>query len=164
MIEKQTVLARGIEAQLGVSGTGTEQVAVLFELTEGPNKGQRITWFGFFTEKTQDRTLESLEHCGWSGETLQDLSGISRNEVELEIDHEPDFKDPTKTRARVQWVNKPGGRSLAVKQAMTETEVASFDRRMKAALLERKQKRANAGPGDASFGFGANAAGDKPPV
>ncbi len=60
--------ARPIAAALGLTSKGTDQIAVTFELLDPA--GERITWYGFFTEKTTDRTLESLRHCGWKGNDL----------------------------------------------------------------------------------------------
>ena len=59
---------RPVRAALGTSSKGTEQIAVEFELIEPA--GERMTWYGFFTEATTDRTIESLRHCGWQGNDL----------------------------------------------------------------------------------------------
>lgn len=129
-------LARARGAQLGVAGTGTEQIAVEFEVTEeGDYRGERITWFGFFSDKTYERTLEALRHCGWQGDDLRDLTGIDQNEVELDCSNETDPKG--NVRLRVQWVNKPGG--MRLKQPMTDAQSADFAERMKAKVIAHRQ-------------------------
>lgn len=166
MIAAGKYLARPLQAQLGYTGTGKEQVAVLFQVRDGqPHAGEKITWYGYFTEATTDRTLESLEYCGWDGEGLTDESlnsiGNVDTDVELVIDDEPDLEG--KMRARVRWVNKPGGRGIAVKQALSTAEAQAFDQRMKGAILARKQKRAQQPQqSDSSFDYGANKGGGPP--
>jgi len=74
MIPKGTYRARATEAEFGFTNTGTEQVAVLFEVVEdGEFQGERITWFGFFTDATSERTIQALRVCGWAGDDLGDL-------------------------------------------------------------------------------------------
>jgi hypothetical protein len=124
MLDKGTYRARGIEGGLGVAGTGTEQVAVRLRITEVPHEGESAVWYGYFTEKTKRRTLEALIALGWSGDDLSDLSGIDANEVEIVVDHEPDREG--EMRARVKWINAPGG--LGMKTQMQPADAKSFAR------------------------------------
>ena len=140
MIEAQTVKARAVEAALGTTSKGGEQVAILFTLLEGPNEGERITYYGYFTEKTQERTLETLEYCGWEGDDLSDLRGVDRNDVYLVIEHEPDQNG--ETRARVRWVNAAGG--IAMQNRMAPADAASFAQRMRGTVLARRQAKGQA--------------------
>lgn len=71
-------------AQFGMTKGGngkapTKQVAVQFELLEGPAAGARLTWFGYFTEKTWQRTVEALRYCGFKGDDLMDASAQQLN-------------------------------------------------------------------------------------
>lgn len=95
---------------LGETKDGKEQVAVTFALVvpagAPPPEHSTVTWFGYFTEKTWARTIESLQHCGWKSDDLSDLSGLDANEVELVIDEE---EYDGKTQTKVRWVNKAGG-------------------------------------------------------
>src|SRR5690606_28336352 len=111
MIAKGTYTAKAIEWKLGVTSRGTEQIAVLFQL----ESGEQITWYGYFTEKTTERTLDALEYMGWDGVDITDPVGLDRNDVRLVIDHETG--EDGKTYARVKWVNRIGG--LAVKEELT---------------------------------------------
>jgi hypothetical protein len=82
--------ARAVEYALGKTQNGTRQVAVRFEVLDeqGAPGGERVTWYGYFTEKTAERTLESLQYCGWEGDDVTDLTGIERNEVQIVVEHE----------------------------------------------------------------------------
>jgi hypothetical protein len=135
MIEKGIHKARAIEWKLGLTGTGGEQVAVLFQLEDG----QTVTWRGYFTEKTTERTLDSLEYMGWDGKDITKLTGLDTNDVNLVIDHEVSEKDG-KTYPKVNWVNRIGG-TLAVKEELTGHALQNFAGRMKAEVLARQQKR-----------------------
>lgn len=129
--------ARAIEWALGKTEKGSRQVAVRFETFDDQDQpGERITWYGYFTEKTQERTLESLQHCGWEGDDITDLSGIERNEVQLVVEHD---EYEGKVRAKVAWVNRPGGGGIAIKAPLDEAEKAEFAREVKATVLAMRQ-------------------------
>lgn len=134
MIEKGTYTAKAVEWKLGVTGTGKEQIAVLFQLEDG----SQITWYGYFTEKTTERTLDSLEYMGWDGVDISNPVGLDRNEVRVVIDHEVSEQDG-KTYARVKWVNRMGG--LAVKEELTGGALQSFKQRMQGAVMARRQNK-----------------------
>jgi hypothetical protein len=136
LIAEQTVKARPVEAALGRTNKGGEQVAIAFQLLEGPDEGKHVTWYGYFTEKTLDRTLESLEYCGWAGDDLSNLANLDR-EVYLVIEHEQDQEG--QLRARVRWINASGGVALA--NRLNETEAAAFGQRMRGAVLARRQAK-----------------------
>ena len=125
---------RPVRAALGITSKGTEQIAVEFELIEPA--GERMTWYGFFTEATTDRTIESLRHCGWQGVDLsvfiegeQLPAGFDR-EVDLVVKHE---EYEGKTRARIAWVNSGGG--LAMKNVMDKVQGQTFAERMKRQIV-----------------------------
>jgi hypothetical protein len=130
-----TFKARAKEWGLGHSKNGKEQVAVLFEITQGEHAGQVITWFGFFTEQTTERTLDSLRHCGWDGNDFVSLAGLDANEVELVINEET---YEGKTHSRVQWVNRPA--RLALREQMNAGALASFAAKMKGRAQQHKQQ------------------------
>ena len=52
------------QLDLGEAGTGTPQMCVRFKITEGECKDEEITWYGYLTEKTAKRTIES-RHLPW---------------------------------------------------------------------------------------------------
>lgn len=148
---KQYLKARAVESAIGHSAGGHEQIGVVFEITEGPRLHQRLTWYGFFTETSAVRTIESLRHCGWKGDALDKLTGLSDNIVELVTDDE-EFNGTI--REKVQWVNRGGG--VAMKDRMTAAQVAAFAAKMMGLVIQQKQ--ASAGPGT------AKASAPRPPV
>src|SRR5258708_6614487 len=96
--------ARAIDAQLGETKTGKEQVIVRFELLEDGFEGKAITWFGVFaTDKMSRRNLEGLRACGWRGNDINNLDGVGDCDVEIEVEHDT---WQGKTSARVKWVNR----------------------------------------------------------
>lgn len=137
MLQPGYYRGRAIEWGLGKTEKGTRHVAVRFQtLDEQERPGESIAWYGYFTDKTTERTLESLQHCGWEGTDITDLSGIERNEVQLVVQHE---EYEGKVHARVAWVNRPGGGGIAIKAPLDEGEKADFARDVKAKLLAMRQ-------------------------
>jgi hypothetical protein len=127
--------ARGKEAQFGVSSNGNEQVAVLFEITEGEHTGKSLTWFGSFTEAAIDRTMESLRHCGWTSDNITDACvQIGDNDVEIDV-REEEYQG--KLQTKVAFVNRPF--RLAMKAPMNANEIASFAARMKGKAVASKK-------------------------
>ncbi len=143
-----TYRARGVTAALGLTSKGSEQVAVELTFVDGEYQGQSATWYGYFTDKTTDRTLDSLRNLGWEGDDLADLSGIDKNEVAIVIDDEQD--DHGNVRSRVRWINRAGG--LALKERMNPAQLQDFAARMRGKVLAHKQgggqqRQASAGNG-----------------
>jgi hypothetical protein len=160
MISKGSYQAVAKEFVFGRANNGTEQVVVAFEIANGDAVGQRITWRGYFTEKTHERTLESLEHAGWDGVSLAKLGGLGSKPCVIVIDHEEG--QDGKTYPKVQWVNSLGG-GLSVKEKMQTSEVAELEERMRGVMLDRKSKR-GATPAKSSRGDADDYAsrGDEP--
>lgn len=137
MIEKGRYLARAVEWRLGLTNTGNEQLGVSFKLEDG----RFITWYGYFTEATAERTLESMEHMGWDGVDVTNPMGLDRNDVSLVVEHETG--QDGKTYAKVRWVNRPSG-GIAMKEELKGGALQSFKQRMQGAVLARRQKSSNA--------------------
>lgn len=74
-----------------------------------------VPWAGHLTEKTIERTLKTLAHCGLKGalETLADgpIGKALDTSIELDIDVElvAGTKDPAKKFPKVKWVNPVRG-------------------------------------------------------
>lgn len=134
MIDDGKYRARATEWALGRASTGKEQVAVQFQ-TVDPNSpdaepGPRITWYGYFTEGTFERTVKALRTCGWTGSDLSDLQGLDANEVQLVIEND-EYNGAIS--AKVKWINPVGG--LALKEQLSPDEARSFAQRMKGQVL-----------------------------
>lgn len=132
MLEHGRYSARAMEWQIGKAGTGTEQLGVSFEVTQGEAAGERITWYGYFTDKGFEITAKALRACGWMGTDLSDLTGLDTNEVQIVVEHEVSEADGN-TYAKVKWVNKPGG--IAMKELLGGNDLKSFAARMKGPML-----------------------------
>ena len=157
MIPPGRYLARGIRGELGETLGGKEQVGVLVEITEdGDFRGQTGTWYGYFTEKTTKRTLESLRYLGWSTDDLSDLTGIDQNEVEVVVEHEADQNGVMK--CKFSWINKPGGQ-LGINKPLDAGRKAAFAAKMKGLVISMKQ---GGGSPSAPAGAGFAAAGRPP--
>src|SRR6266403_2415299 len=107
--------AKGKTWDFGTTEKGNDQIAVELEIIEGDEKGRRLTWYGYFTDKTEERTIESLRILGWTGDNLADVKDLDANEVEIVVEPE-EYTNPTTgkttTRSRVKWINRGGGIAL----------------------------------------------------
>ncbi len=131
-------VARAEHWKLGEASTGSEQVVVDFKFSD-PALGS-ILWFGFFTEKTYERTVESLRHCGWKGTDVLELdtpqADLNANEVEIVVEHDT-YKG--KTSAKVAWVNNLSRAGVNVVAPLAIEKRTSFQQRMKANILAMEQ-------------------------
>jgi len=119
---------------LGTAKTGNQQIAVEFMF----ETGDRLTWFGYFTEVTLERTLESLENLGWiAGENDFDISRLHKtnvlvgNEASVVVQHE-EYEGVT--RAKIRWVNKLGGGGM--RETMEPDEARSFAAQLRGRLVK----------------------------
>lgn len=137
MIEAGKYYARAVGAAVGKANTGTDQIAVQFEITSaGEFTGHSITWYGYFTDAAFNRTIESLRTAGWKGTDLADLSDFgpdNQTVCEIVIEHEPDQNG--KLRARVKWVNRENGGGPALKNQLAGNDLKSFAARMKGKIV-----------------------------
>lgn len=129
--------AKVIDHQFGYAGRDNKpQVALMFELTEdGPLKGRTISWFGFFTPDTKDRTFDSLRYCGWDNDDLEQLDSVRKNEVEIVIENST-YEGVTKPKVR--WVNRVGRRTLDLKVKMEGSALRNFAAEMRAEAAARR--------------------------
>jgi hypothetical protein len=150
------------ECVLGTSkNKGTPFLELYFMIVDGDNKGGRVRWQGYFSENTNERSIQSLQICGWNGDDLSEfadgaLHGLDRNEVEIvvELEEYQDKEGNTKKSPRVQWVNRAGG-FLNKDAAMNDDAARSFGERMRGLVIKSREK--NPIKSDDSFKFGANA-------
>lgn len=125
-------------------------VAVSFKVKDTDGQEKFVSWRGFFTEKTTERTIESLRYLGFEGDDLSNLTGLDKNEVELVVEDE---EYEGKIYPRVQWVNKPRG--PMVKTVLEGQKLGAFAAQMKAAFRAHdaaQGKRATTKPAAAPSG------------
>lgn len=120
-------------AQFGETDAGMKQVVLAFEILDGPEAGRRISWFGYFGPKSTDRTIESLRLCGFTGD---DLAQVPQQQllqkVSITVEHS---EWDGKVRAKVAWVNRPGGGGVKLDKPMDPNGLRLF-----AASLRAKVK------------------------
>jgi hypothetical protein len=153
MIATGTFKARGCSDLEIVKSSKQETpgVRVLLQLLEGPDKGSTIEWVGWVSDKTIERTNESLGFMGYDGENP---SSVKNKDVSIVIEKEQYDRQTesgqtvTNEKAVVRWINDPnaaGGRFLAT----TASEQAGIMQRLKAAGLAAKSRTANSAPANA---------------
>lgn len=129
-LENGKYRAKAVPGQwgVGVAGTGTPQVGVMFELLD--RQGETISWYGFLTDKSIEITVRGLRACGWEGVELSDLSGLDKNEVVLVIENET---YEGKTIPKVRFVNSSGG--LTMNNVLEGNELQAFSAQMRAKII-----------------------------
>ena len=144
---------------LGTAGEkGTPEVAVEFEIVTPDADIRNITWHGYLTEATLERTVESLRNCGWKGDDVSDgLPGLDTNEVSLVIEDE---EYQGKTYAKVQWVNKKGG--LALKAPMQQEQAKAFGASLRDKIRAIEAAKKAGQPKSSSAPSSPPPAGEKP--
>ena len=125
-------VARAVQAELGFADTGTELVAVQFEITDGEHKGTRIAWRGYFTDKTSRRVVESLKYTGWKGD-WDHWDGLGTLDVQLDVQEDRDMKTGEIRGTRVAWVNPV---RVPMKNSMDQSQRSQFAAKMKGLVTE----------------------------
>lgn len=143
-MQKAKYNAKAVATQFGTSSKGNTQIAVTFEVVEHPDlAGSEITWLGHFTEKTTDRTIESLQHAGWQGDDLSELDQLDAAACSkmlpdtVEIVVAPEEYDGD-VNLKVQWVNKPGAGRFAFKEPLTGQGLKAFAAQMRGTVRGMK--------------------------
>ncbi len=132
--------AKPLNYQFGQSGKkNTEMVSITFQFLSGPNEGKRISYNGYFTEKTAKRTMDSLEYCGWDGVDLTPpLEGFGSKNVMLVVENERG--NDGNEYPVVAWVNRLFSRGPA--KIYDKEETKSLADRMAAVNAERRRENA----------------------
>lgn len=134
MIQERKHEAVAIHHEFGTVND-KEQIVVTFSILEGPDKGETIAWFGFFTDAAYERTMDALRYCGWKGVDLMDMGDLEQK-VYIVVEHET---YENKTRPRVKWVNKFGGGVVKLKDPMDDDKLRMFAAQMRAKAEQSKE-------------------------
>lgn len=137
--------AKVVQHQLGKSGTGTPHVAVLLENAAG----DRITWYGYLTDAALEYTLKTLGVMGWDP-VAHDGQISSLNETDLLVGAEVEVVVETEEwngehRAKVKWINQPGG-GLGLGMEADDAKSLAAKLRKKILAAPRPKVNAQAGP------------------
>lgn len=124
--------------EFGFAGeNNTDQIAVLIEFLDGPNKGKRTMWFGSFTAKAEERTLEALSYLGWDCKSIMDMSTLGTVDA-IGVVKEEEYNG--KSRTRLAFINRSVG--PAFKKPMSDVDLRAFEARMKGKVVAFQQKHA----------------------
>ena len=139
-----TARASAAPITFGEASTGNVQIAVEFQIEDHPEfAGETITWLGHFTDATSERTIESLQIAGWSGEDVSELAGVPGSQalsdvVSLACDVDT-YGD--RSTLKVNWVNKPRS-NFTFKQEAAPDQLRALGARLRATV---KSVRASGG-------------------
>lgn len=122
MIPEGQYTATCIDKQFGTTSTGKKQVVLRFRIDSGEHAGQELNWYGYFTDRTWERTLESLRYCGFKGDNLDQLGPLDQ-QVSIVVGHN---EYEGKTSARVDWINRLGEGSISLSNPMKGDELRKF--------------------------------------
>lgn len=124
--------AKPLRFQLAHTKNGSEVVHVVFEILDGEYAGTELQWSGYFTsDKTAERTIESLRYCGWDDDNIVTMRGFGSCVVLITV------QDDTYngvTKSRVAWVNEP--------KSAQSNHSPDFAAKFKALIVATKPKKA----------------------
>lgn len=131
----QGIVTEPIYGWLGESKNGTRFIRVPVTIdTEGAQKGKTIDWYGYFSEKAQERTIEVLETCfgiDWNWENIN-WEGMP---VEVVVEQE-DYNGKTSFKAK--WLNNPNIDRTNGGKSPEEAETAKAEAKAKAAEIAKE--------------------------
>lgn len=111
------------------TSTGKPYFEVWFDV-EGQGS---VSWRGFMTDATKEKTLKTLATCGLVGDLLKvadgPIGGALKIDLELEIDvvQEKDKDGKLKKYTTVRWVNSPRAAKFdAALAAQAKNKLAQF--------------------------------------
>lgn len=122
--------------KLGFTSNKNPQIAVAMDLLDS---GRQLPWYGFFTDDTWERTVDSLTAMGWDGHDVNNIRELPK-EVIAVVKHNT-WKG--KTRAKIEFINDPG-RVAGLQSVMSEDDATGFA----AELAQRMAERGHDSGGD----------------
>ena len=127
--------AKATAHELGESKQGNPQLAVEFEVTDGPEKGQKITWWGHFTAAAAPYTKEKMQACdpSWDGRDI-DTFAPEGHAVSIMVKEETYNGE---TSLKVAFIDPPGGGGLGAAKKLEPTKAAAVKRGINALLAGR---------------------------
>lgn len=144
---------------------GKNQIAINFQLKEGPEEGKSITFFGGLEGKGVKFSLGALENCGWDAKKQPDFSQpFEYQEVVVVIEDDEYTKagpngDEKVQTSRVKYVNKVGGGMDLKERAIPAAEAKSLAASLSQLYLA-SQKEESAPPAKSVYSTGESAEGD----
>jgi hypothetical protein len=124
--------AKAIESGLCASEKkGTEFVAVLFEVTEGPDAGERIRADLYWTPNTDARVTKALKLMGWEGgvDSSMQLTGLTKA-VPISVVEETNQNG--RVSLKVDWVGENPFGGIDDKLRLEPAQARSFVQALRA--------------------------------
>jgi hypothetical protein len=129
-----------------------EHVFLKFARSDDPSDA--IGWQGWFGDNIDkggksltERTVDVLRVCGWKGDDLTDLAGVTANEVEIVV-VEDDYKGSVSLKVR--YVQEVGTAAKFMPEAMPSQQAKSFAERMKSRIHGERGTSGKKQPGEPS--------------
>jgi len=97
-----TYRAKVIEKELTEAKTGTPQVAITYEVTEGDHAGETIRDYAALSEKALPYTVAKMRACGWTGVDVSALESLGSKECQIVVATDVYNGE---SRLRVKFVN-----------------------------------------------------------
>lgn len=98
--EQKGTRAVVMEASIGETKNGGEQIVLVFGLEEGPNMGNPITAYRSLSDRAAPYTAKDMQTLGW--QPGDDVSKALGAQCRLTIVHE---EYEGKVSAKVKWIN-----------------------------------------------------------
>ena len=113
----------------------TKFLAVAFAISDGEFAGRIVSWQGWMTDNSWDRTVDSMKNMGFDTDDLRDLSQLTE-EVSIDVQQEEyeNDKGESVVIAKVSWVNALGA---AFGDPMDPDAMATFAEKMKGRLRKK---------------------------
>ena len=143
--EAGTYRAKLLDKQLCEAKTGTSQIALSFEVVEGPHAGEHITDFASLTDKALKYTIEKLRATGWRGVDLTQLESAGSAECYIVVQSE---EYQGQQRLRVRFVNALDRAGPAMPGSMDAAKQKALAAKLRGAIagLDVSQVKASAKP------------------
>lgn len=123
--------ARAIGMAFGQTTKGSDYVRVHLKVKVG-TEVETISWDGFFTEKTETRTIESLRllGCTMPGDDITRSDGLGSKIAEVVIEEEVNAQGMPE--AKVRWINDTHRAPAVVLDSSGKAQLAA---RLKSAVI-----------------------------
>lgn len=122
MSAKETRRGIVLDWDIGLSGTGSTQIGLSFDVPDGVPEDGGTTWYGSLGGDARQYTEKSMRECGWDGVWGDaGLDKMKGREVQLVYISEEYQGKWTK---KIKFIN--GGGGVAMKNALSPEEKAKF--------------------------------------
>lgn len=127
-IDPGKYLARAREGCISRTSTGIDYVNIVFDLETGTGMKMSLEWAGWFGDDPvkNKRTIECLRICGWTGNDLSDLTGITDNQVLLVVE---DKERGGRCYSTIRFINSPS--AGPGRNAMLPADIKQLSMRMR---------------------------------